>query len=458
LIVTAACRHAARVGEALATLGTYYRWTRVLPAAAAIDRILEHSGFLAVAATTPGGVEAGDLLHAVDRVRQVAEDAGSLIDAADALDDDAEESGEVESLPLEPGRSDVVRIMNLHKAKGLEATVVFLADPCGGFNPRPDVHIKRTGQTALGWFQVVRKSDSSFASKLLGEHADWEAHKSAEEPYLTAEQDRLLYVAATRAREMLVVSRWTAKARQPAWDALEPFLRPAQELDVPERVDAPVPAPLDASTAAQHAFAEASTAAHETATDASWSITSVTAEAHHMLRMTRVLDAAADDDPTKVVTPDTPSHRADAGMAWGSLIHGLLEHAMQHPNATREDLRRLAMWLTVEEPQLRRALDTAIETVERVRHADFWKDAEAADHATEVPFMIATERNRVLAGVIDLLHATPDGWMITDYKTDADGTPEKAQAYARQLESYKRALTACGLRVAGATLAPVRSQ
>ena len=174
-----------------------------------------------------------------------------------------------------------------------------------------------------------------------------------------------------------------------------------------------------------------------------------------MVRMTRVLDPAADDDPTKVVTADTPSHRADAGMAWGSLIHGLLEHAMQHPKATREDLRRLAMWLTVEEPQLRRVLDTALDTVERVRHGDFWKDAEAADHATEVPFMIATERNRVLAGVIDLIHTTPDGWMITDYKTDADGTPEKAQAYARQLESYQKALAACGLRVGGATLASV---
>ena len=72
--------------------------------------------------------------------------------------------------------------------------------------------------------------------------------------------------------------------------------------------------------------------------------------------------------------------------------------------------------------------------------------------------MIATERNRVLAGVIDLIHAAPDGWMITDYKTNAESTPEKAQAYARQLESYKRALATCGMRVAGARLTPVRAK
>ena len=108
----------------------------MLPAGAAIDRILEHAGYLALASTTPGGVEAGDLLHALDRVRQVAEDGGSLGDAADALSADSEASNEVESLPLEPGRTDVVRLMNLHKAKGLEADVVFLADPCGGFKPQ----------------------------------------------------------------------------------------------------------------------------------------------------------------------------------------------------------------------------------------------------------------------------------------------------------------------------------
>ena len=96
------------------------------PLGAALDRILEHTGYLALAATTPGGVEAGDLLHALDRVRQVAEDGGSLGDAADALAADSEASNEVESLPLEPGRTDVVRLMNLHKAKGLEADVVFL--------------------------------------------------------------------------------------------------------------------------------------------------------------------------------------------------------------------------------------------------------------------------------------------------------------------------------------------
>jgi ATP-dependent helicase/nuclease subunit A len=45
---------ATRTHAALAALRQYYRWTRVLPAAAALNRILEHCGYLALAATRRG--------------------------------------------------------------------------------------------------------------------------------------------------------------------------------------------------------------------------------------------------------------------------------------------------------------------------------------------------------------------------------------------------------------------
>jgi ATP-dependent helicase/nuclease subunit A len=446
-----------RVAGALSSMREYYRWTRVLPAPAALERILEHTGYLALAATSPGGVEAGDLMHAVDRVRLVVGDAGTLIDAAEALEEDADESNEIESLPLEPGRADVVRVMNLHKAKGLEAAVVFLADPCGGFNPRVDVHVERKGLVAQGWFQVIRRSDKSWTTTLLGQHAEWPSHEAAELPYLEAEQSRLLYVAATRAREMLVVSRWTGNARQPAWGALNRFLGKAIELRVPAGVTPSAPRPLPGGAAVEAAHARSRDAARATLIEPSWSIRSVTAEAGHVARMMRAAEPGALDDPTRVVAPTTQSHRADAGMAWGTLIHGLLEHAMRHPRATRDDLRRLGMWLSVEEPQLRAVLDAALDTVERVRHADFWKRAEGAEHAVEVPFVVASVERHLTTGVIDLIHRGERGWTITDYKTDVESSPERAAAYALQLESYTKALAACGLPVAGAAVEPVRA-
>jgi ATP-dependent exoDNAse (exonuclease V) beta subunit len=54
------------------------------------------------------------------------------------------------------------------------------------------------------------------------------------------------------------------------------------------------------------------------------------------------------------------------------------------------------------------------------------------------------------------MHQEPAGWMITDYKTDAESSPEKTNAYAWQLESYTKALATCGVLVAGARLTAVR--
>jgi ATP-dependent helicase/nuclease subunit A len=441
------------VQDALASLNQFYRWTRVLPAAAALDRILEATGYLAMAATTPGGVEAGDVVHAVDRVRQVVEDGGSLADAAEALEDDREATSEVESLPLEPGRSDVVRVMNLHKAKGLEAPVVFLADPCGGWKMEPDLHIERQGLAAKGWFQVIKASDKSWGGTLLGEHRDWPAHAAAETPYLQAEDDRLLYVAATRARELLAISRWTGNLSTPAWGVLNGFLTGFPELPVPAAAAAPSVAPLDTSPATQTAADTTRAAAHDTVSQPSWSITSVTAEAHHVSRMVRSAEPAV-DDPTKVVRPDTPAHRADAGQAWGSLIHGLLEHAMRHPAATRDDLRRLAMWLTVEEPHLRSVLDQALDTVETAARADFWQAAQAGKNSAEAPFAVVESGRTLTSGVIDLLYWSAPGWQIVDYKTDVD---LDAAMYDRQLQVYRSALKHMGQEVASATVLSVRA-
>lgn len=431
------------VSSAVASLNRYHRWTRVLPAAGALERILEDSGYLALAATTPGGVDAGDVVHALDRVRQVAETGGSLADAADALEADREATSEVESLPLEPGRTDVVRLMNLHKAKGLEANVVFLADPLGGVKARVDVHIERSEPNARGWLKLVRRSETSYAETLLAEHADWSAHEAAELPYLQAEEDRLLYVAATRARQVLVVSRWTGNANNGAWRVLDGFLGKARELSVPAAVTAPAVVQLDCSMSVQTAAAEAREKGHARVNQPAWAVTSVTEKARHIARMTHSVGALA-DDPSKVVVADTPSHRADAGQAWGTLVHGLLEHAMRHGGATREDLRRLAMWLTVDELQLRAVIDEALNTVQAVASGAFWAEAKGAPEChEEAPFAVLEKRDgcsTVLNGVIDLVHRSHGGWKIVDYKTDCDGeATDLSVKHTWQIADYERA-------------------
>jgi ATP-dependent exoDNAse (exonuclease V) beta subunit len=177
----------------------------------------------------------------------------------------------------------------------------------------------------------------------------------------------------------------------------------------------------------------------------------VTAEEKHLPgRPSADAAPAAADDPTRVITADTPSRRADVGLAWGTLVHGLLEHAMRHPAATRDDLRRLAMWLTFEVPELRDVIDEALDTVEAVVRADFWQQAIASDERQEeVPFTTIEPGAlpTVVSGAIDLAYRTGAAWHIVDYKTDRDGTPETlAERYTAQVEAYARAWT----RVTGA--------
>jgi ATP-dependent helicase/nuclease subunit A len=417
------------VGDALRTLRAMYDWTRRLPAPAAVERILEATGLLAsTTAESPGGAEAGDLLHAVDRIRQVTEEGGTLADAAEALIRDLE-SAEVESVPLEPGRSDVVRLMNLHKAKGLEAPVVFLADPVRGWMDNVEMRIVRDGLNATGYFELYREWGRG--RTVLGRPAGWAQHKETEHAYTAAEHCRLVYVAATRARDLLVVSRpERGGGKNRPWQMLEPYLTTVRPLAIPPL---PLPLPLtlpDLSPAARAAAQQARESRVLTLGETSWMVESVTGTAHRAGPYGHPLQEGKTREP-------------DTGMAWGSLIHFLLEHAMRGPQPDRAHLERLATWFAFDKTDLRRVIPEALDTVERVMAAEFWQEAQAAEErAVEVPFAVrvgdAGAPPKLLHGVIDLAFKTAAGWTLIDYKTDqlAGGVDQLTARYAPQIRAY----------------------
>jgi hypothetical protein len=103
-------------------------------------------------------------------------------------------------------REAPVRIMNLHQAKGLEAPVVFLADPTGAFSHEPQIHIDRSGGPTRGYMAIYGKT-SGYHPPLLAYPEQWKTFAEEEQQFQKAEKDRLLYVATTRAGNRLIVSQ-----------------------------------------------------------------------------------------------------------------------------------------------------------------------------------------------------------------------------------------------------------
>jgi ATP-dependent helicase/nuclease subunit A len=442
-----------RVAAALRVMQGLYRLTRTLPPGAAVDQILDETGLLALAATTPDGPGAGDLLQAVDRVRQVTEVGGNLAEAAQAIDEDAPLSTEIESLPLEPGRQDVVRVMNLHRVKGLEAAVVFLADPCHGFVFPPDVRVVREGARARGFMRIEWQAEEGFGKRLIGLPADWNTHESVEQRYRDAEVTRLLYVAGTRARDLLVVGRWGKAPGNKAWSDFATYLKGGPELVIPQTVPESLSPLPDCSATARARAAAARDERTARLRQPSWAVIRVTDEAHHRGPASRIEEAmVAEPSVDASIRPedaallrDTSSHRADAGYAWGLLLHGLLEHAMQCKDPTRSDLERLALWLTVEFPELRPHIGHAVDVVEHVSKAEFWQEALSASEChVEVPFAVPEAGiggvSTIVRGVIDLVYRPDAEWRILDYKTDqVSDAAVLVSRYSGQIERYSSA-------------------
>ena len=457
---------AREVAEAIATLHEWWKESRREPADIVIGRLVDRLGLMPfVASSTLGTLRAGIMAYALDSVRAEAlRGNASLAGAVEALQ--AALEWEDAEAPFDPGHGDAVRVMNLHKAKGLQATVVVLANPAQtvSHTRRLDAHTRRGARGGAEAFAAVTAPAGPFSSWTLAQPLEWSALAQEEVRFLEAEEQRILYVACTRAREELVVARKHGKS---CWGIFDGWLdRHGDTLklaaDVPQsraRMARSAEDLLSETAAAEAAMAEGARPSYEFA-----SITELAkadaAEAGEAAvpdtAKARGKDAAAQparrDDPA---TPDDPatsplSDRTTLrGYAWGSAVHGTLAAAAEGVEGKALEFVARALLVEHERPLDERGapaeLDELMSLVGRVRASELWRRAERADmRQPEVPFALERRAEnggipRLVEGVIDLAFREADGWVIVDYKTDVGDDPDfprRRRAYRRQVDLY----------------------
>jgi ATP-dependent helicase/nuclease subunit A len=218
--------HLHPIVESLQLLQRLHRRRNYRPVAETIQELLDATrAHVGIVLRSAGEQALANVLHVAELAREYEAGGGlSFRGFVDELRTAAETASAGEAPILEEG-SDGVRMMTVHKAKGLEFPVVVLAD----------LTCKLARAEAGRWLDP----ENNLCALKLGGWApiDLLLHDAEESARDRAESQRLTYVAATRARDLLVVPAIGDAPYDGGWlDPLVPAIYPpASERRTPGR-------------------------------------------------------------------------------------------------------------------------------------------------------------------------------------------------------------------------------
>jgi ATP-dependent helicase/nuclease subunit A len=429
-----------RIHDAFQQLAGFSKLLKTLPPVTAVEQIVEESGLLASALVSEDSTAASTLLLAIEKLRLLQADVCSPAQLAQLLQEMVEQRLEVDSLPIRDHGVAPVRIMNLHKAKGLEAPIVFLANPTGEYSHTISLAIDRRAGETQGYLAIFREGKNR--GTLIAAHSSWSTQEESEGEFLKWEKSRLRYVAATRAGVQLNISHKGFRPGDSPWTELaDAIANPPENLG---QSDNNLDANADRGTEERRSAVDS---VEVPATSIDDALRHIADRRDQLLAPSYAMVSAKEFEKGKGAARQRSEVEVDfKGPAWGTVIHQLLEMAIIDPTA---DLRILAVSAAQEAGLLIEAADEAVEVVNAVLQSDFWNRVKnAQQRLVEVPFAItllpAEDSNPLpttVKGVIDLAFREEDQWVIVDYKTDVinpDGLKQLAETYRGQIETYRK--------------------
>lgn len=437
--------------DVFARLRQYALWSSNLPAVTTVMKIADDLGLSARAASGPGGaMEAGGFAKAIEVIRSFAGDSWSFSHVVEHLGRIVDGSESYDGMSALSDELPAVRIMNLHKVKGLEAPVVFLAGISGEGAHDPVIHVDRTESRTTGYIHVYKPFGRFNHKHSIAHPEGWNEISEKEENFLQAEKLRLRYVAATRAGAALIVTNKAGKKGGGPWRSFRDRLSPDREISDPSvnRPEAPVEESWSADDV-DRALAEVNDRRIQTLGP---TYDSQPAKTFALEREQFDETTVIPTEPATTVQDALPTVEGEYGVEWGSAIHGLLQTAMENPDA---DLKRSASTLLAQHELDENLADDAVAVVTAVIGSDLWQRATNASHRLiECPFQVmlppeeieGSDLPTIIRGAVDLAFKEEGGWVLVDYKTDAvkaSTVRAKVAHYARQVSFYARMWERC---------------
>jgi ATP-dependent helicase/nuclease subunit A len=307
--------------------------------------------------------------------------------------------------------------MNLHKAKGLEAPIVFLADPHGESDHSVIFHIDRSGDKIRGYLAIKGSQRNTY----IAQPENWDVLSEREKRFELAERLRLRYVAATRAKSAMIITHKNKRNHTNPWKYFSDFLDTNSEIPDPGNQQAPeieerliLPEEIDYYEKCideNHSFIKTATYGSFTAKD----------YALLWIKETGRIELGIDID-TKNVIESSSVEEVQHGINWGTVIHRLLQYSMENPNIELQKIAEEELQENDLDPIL---ASNVIDIVQSIIQSEIWQRAMRSDKRyTEFPFEICLSDSDseslplLVRGAIDLVFHEPDGWVIVDYKTD----------------------------------------
>ena len=328
-----------------------------------------------------------------------------------------------------------VRVMTIHAAKGLEFPILVLAGLGAGANNQRDPVLfdRLNGQVEVKAGPQAVKLQTAGYEELLA------TDKERDEE----ERVRVMYVAATRARDHLIVSLYHNKrGRNSAAARIAEFMKEADHLW--QRFDPPEAAPDPPGPPGE-------TAALDRDTPAARQEWIEQRDAVYAARKRPIAAAAtriAQEAKEEQDIPDEPWRRGRAGTNIGRAVHAALQVVDLRTGAGLDDIAQAqaaAEGVPGRANEIARLVRGALASPLVQRALDskrYWRETPVAGPVGD----------GIVEGFIDLLFEEEDGFVIVDFKTDdlksIDNMEKAVSRYRLQGGAYALALTeATGVKV-----------